>query len=244
MLNSKHLPSNAISMFWQLAGYLDSQGNCFPSYKRLADDAGIDRRTAMRAIKKLEESGVLIIGKKYIPSEKEPRVSNQYRLCSGIIGDNPDTTISDKIDTNKEVLVTNLTPLMVTNLTGIGDKIVTLTDTNNGSHKNGINDQILHNDFDQFWKVYPRKVGKTAAYSLYKKLRKRGIPVEDLERAAVNYAAEQRETEQNFIKHAATFLGPKCHYQDYISGAPEEETELARSIRETNERLSRQEAER
>lgn len=81
-------------------------------------------------------------------------------------------------------------------------------------------------DFLKFWAEYPRKAKKQHAYRCWKIRIREGLSedltMEDLVRslvdAAKNYAADcrKRQTEEQYIKHASTFLGPDRPYLDYV----------------------------
>ncbi|AQS60268.1 replication protein [Desulforamulus ferrireducens] len=91
--------------------------------------------------------------------------------------------------------------------------------------------------FEKFWAVYPRKVEKQRAYRCWKIRIREGLSegltteglVGDLVNAAANYAAECRRqgTQQRYIKHAATFLGPDKPYLDWIK--PPQDGQKSRS---------------
>jgi hypothetical protein len=74
-------------------------------------------------------------------------------------------------------------------------------------------------DFLQWWNRYPRKAGKKKARECYDGLRDEGVPAQLLLDAATAYRSEMfaAKTEQAFIKHPATFLGPQCFYEDYAA---------------------------
>lgn len=76
--------------------------------------------------------------------------------------------------------------------------------------------------FEQFWKAYPRHVDKGMAYQKYKIQINSGFKPEELLKAAENYAAECRKnkTEEKFIKHPKTFLGPGGSFEEYIKKEP------------------------
>lgn len=78
-------------------------------------------------------------------------------------------------------------------------------------------------DFEQFWQNYPRKIAKKEAYRAWTARLKGGALPGDMVSAAEHYAeyCEQRHAETQYIKHAATFLGPDLHFRDYITGIPE-----------------------
>lgn len=73
-------------------------------------------------------------------------------------------------------------------------------------------------DFEEFWAAYPRKVDKGMAYKKYQTRVKDGFSPEQLLEAAKAYAREcvNRKTEQQYIKHAKTFLGDATPFVDYI----------------------------
>jgi hypothetical protein len=74
-------------------------------------------------------------------------------------------------------------------------------------------------EFEHFWAIYPRKLEKRAAYKAWRSRLKEGVKPDDLITAAQNYAkyCRQNGTDERFIKHASTFLGPSRPYEDYLS---------------------------
>jgi hypothetical protein len=82
-------------------------------------------------------------------------------------------------------------------------------------------------DFKAFWQVYPRKMGKTAAFKAWNARLKEKVSPDDLIKAAKNYAAKCKaeKTEERYIKHAETFLGPNKRYEDYLGGNPDDPPE-------------------
>ncbi len=84
----------------------------------------------------------------------------------------------------------------------------------------GIEDKedIYTPDFDDFWSRYPRRVEKPAAFKCWKTRLREGHKVVDLLAAADAYATQCRldGTEQRFIKHPKTFLGPGKSFLDAL----------------------------
>lgn len=72
-------------------------------------------------------------------------------------------------------------------------------------------------EFEEFWKLYPRKKEKKAAFGKWKATLNKGATPKELIRSAYNYAEEQQKngTSENYIKHAKTFLGPDEHWKEY-----------------------------
>jgi len=74
-------------------------------------------------------------------------------------------------------------------------------------------------DFLKFWAEYPKKVEKCRAYRCWKTRIKEGTSGGELITAAKNYTADCRKwgTEERYIKHASTFLGPDKPYLDWVN---------------------------
>lgn len=81
--------------------------------------------------------------------------------------------------------------------------------------------------FEEFWKVYPRKIGKGEAYKCYNARIKDGWKPEDIIQAAQAYANEvvKRHTENCYIKHPKTFLSSTTPFADYLKKSPVENEE-------------------
>jgi len=78
-------------------------------------------------------------------------------------------------------------------------------------------------EFESFWSVYPRKVEKPGAFKVWQRVSKNGSTPEQLLSAAKNYAEDMKQKGRlgtEYVKHAATFLGPKGAYLDYINRVP------------------------
>lgn len=72
--------------------------------------------------------------------------------------------------------------------------------------------------FNQFWEVYPRKVGKGDAFKKYKARINCGWRPEQLIEAAKNYASKviREHTEKQYIKHPKTFLSDSEPFIDFL----------------------------
>jgi len=79
-------------------------------------------------------------------------------------------------------------------------------------------------EFESFWKIYPRKIEKHKAFKCWQKLLKEGVKPTHLKVCADNYAGfcDTLKTEPQFIKHPATFLGRDKPYEDYKVSVPVE----------------------
>ncbi len=82
-------------------------------------------------------------------------------------------------------------------------------------------------EFEKWWKAYPRRLDKGNAYKKYKARRNDGFSDAELLEAAQNYAAQCRKlrTEQQYIKHPKTFLSESLPFTDYIKKQEQTEAE-------------------
>ena len=125
-----------------LADYADDQGTAWPSVPKLAAEVQISDRTVQRALRVLEEAGLLTVERH--DRKDGGQTSNRYHLSM---------TPGDRVSPPRCQAVTppvtlvspaNRTPYEP--LSPDGDKT-----------------PARQNDFDLFWAAYPAKVGKKAA---------------------------------------------------------------------------------
>ncbi|WP_103110585.1 phage replisome organizer N-terminal domain-containing protein [Brevibacillus reuszeri] len=85
-------------------------------------------------------------------------------------------------------------------------------------------------EFERFWSIYPRKIGKKEAFKNWKTRLKEKVDPDTLIQAATSYAAscKQRGTSPEYIMHASTFLGPNEKYADYIQSEPDPAANVAK----------------
>lgn len=81
--------------------------------------------------------------------------------------------------------------------------------------------------FDEFWRVYPRRVGKIHAERAYAKALANGTSPDTLIAGAKFYAMEKKLADPQFVKHPATWLNGGCWqdepdpaYKPPVIGAP------------------------
>lgn len=72
----------------------------------------------------------------------------------------------------------------------------------------------LAEDFNDWYAVYPKHVGRGAAVNAYTKARKNGATVEELLSGARRYAAERKREDPKFTKLPATWLNHECWTDD------------------------------
>jgi hypothetical protein len=69
--------------------------------------------------------------------------------------------------------------------------------------------QISSIGFDDFWRVYPKKVDRGQALRAFAKASE-SVPFEDIVRGAMRYATERTGQDPRFTKHPATWLSKAC----------------------------------
>jgi len=91
---------------------------------------------------------------------------------------------------------------------------------NGGAQRSAGKGEEYTPEFEAFWSAYPRRVGKTAAFKNWKTRLKDKVKPDLLIITAQNYAISCREngTEEHYISHPKTFLGPSKPFEDYIKG--------------------------
>jgi len=72
--------------------------------------------------------------------------------------------------------------------------------------------------FEQWWKIYPRKVAKSRARGIFRKRFADGL-LEEITVATKNYALARRGEPMSFTLHASTFLGPDERWKDWLPGS-------------------------
>lgn len=70
----------------------------------------------------------------------------------------------------------------------------------------------LENDFEELWKLYPRKAGKAKAFKAYKSAIKQGATNEQIRQGILNYIQwiKEHKTQAEYIKHGSTFFNERC----------------------------------
>lgn len=178
-----------------------STTGCFASKKYIADRLGVPERTVSRSLKALRDSGLIY------PDGFRKRV-RVYR-CTGKY------VIDRSGSPSWAIMAEDRGPQWRTE-----SKEESKDDnTSVRSHKDG----EYTSDFDTFWSAYPRRIGKKKAYRCWLATLNKGASAAQLHNAVGNYkmrcAADR--TEERFIKHPATFLGPDEHWRDFeVSSHP------------------------
>ena len=159
-----------------LGNYADEKDECYPSHKHLAKKVGLkDSKSVQKTIKQFEQLGWLKI--KHRKKENGSYTSNLYTL-----------TLPNPHDTP--------TPNKALSLPA--------QETPNTKDDKKTNNADVKVNFNQFWKTYPRKVGKQSAFKTFSKFDMKTIA--KIMYAVQIFAIETKDKDEKFIPHASTWL--------------------------------------
>lgn len=71
-------------------------------------------------------------------------------------------------------------------------------------------------DFEEFWRIYPRKEAKKAALSAWKARRREGVPASEMTTAARNYSVVKQGVERQYLMQPQTFVGKNERWRDFL----------------------------
>lgn len=214
----KDLPSNAKLLYGEITALCNAEGFCWASNAYFADLYGMSTRNVSRLISQLNDKGyvrVEIINdyerKIYINATHDKIVQPHDKIVQP-----PTTKLSKGYDEivqppHDKIVYKNNTSINTTNNNTINNK--------NNIKEKSISPKKLEEEFEQLWKIYPRKIGKKKAFDSFKKARKtKKIPYETIENGLYRYITylEQQETEEQFVMHASTWFNQEKWQDDYI----------------------------
>lgn len=167
-----------------LADFANDEGFCFPSQKTLALKARTTEAWVSVSVKQMVNDGLLEIVER--GSGRGHRTMYRLRKGTTQLGD------SEKGESEKGETPTEQT-LNV-------DESLTTSKNRKEPSKN------LSDEFEQFWKKYPRKVAKIAARNVFVSMMKRSDAptLERLLTAVDKYASQQLD--MRYVAHPATWL--------------------------------------
>ena len=210
------ISSAAVRVFGCLNRYANGQtSKCFQSRATIARLCKISVKTVDRALEELVNMGAVTVTRRYLDANGEitenqqegvEYTSNEYTVIMTPPRENltlplgkSDATPRDKNDTlNKELSNQRKEP-----------------DISSSSKDDG---------FDDFWTIYPRKVGKGAARKAWKTALKKA-PKETILDGLATYQATRRGEDPSYTAHPATWLNAE-RWDDEMTNpeTPEPET--------------------
>ena len=160
---------------------------CFPSIKKMCQDCNMSRSSIFTHLTNLESKGLITrIGRIRADGQQ---TSNEYTLHMGVHnmeGESPEIGLGlvQKLDTNNHV---------------INNHVI------KPYHAKGNVLRSVDIGFDNFWNMYPRKLGKKKAREAYvKATANHGVDL--INEACTDYAMSIDGKDPKFIPHASTWL--------------------------------------
>ncbi|CAA2108989.1 hypothetical protein MBUL_04482 (plasmid) [Methylobacterium bullatum] len=186
----------------QILDHYNAQtGQCTPSFERLAKTTGLARRSVVRAVRELREAG-------WVDREHTTREDTRSHLANTFRPAFERVSGDDKVGTKQSPLGGDET------VPRVGTKRCSEVGTKRSpkpSKKNiGTGTQVSagqNSAFDEWWKLFPKKVGKDAARPVFDRvLRDRRATVDELMKGAQRYAAERHGKDAQYTKHPKSWL--------------------------------------
>lgn len=182
-------------------------GKCWPGLAVIAKESRLSRRTAIRAIKALEDVGAVVVfrsqnqANRYtvVPFQKWVQCQPGTSATESLVPDSHPTSATESLP-----LVPESHPASATE----SPEQELRTRTSNENQEVDTPAPAYSADFLDWYARYPRHEGKRNAAKAYERARKRAT-IEQLNAGAERYAADPNR-KPKFTKHPATWLNGDC----------------------------------
>ena len=205
----KDLKPSEKLLFGEISALMDAKGFCWASNKYFAELYDVAIETVSRWITHLVKKGYV---KSKIVYAEDGKTVLQRKLWAMLpVLDEDEDPIDEKIKGIDEKIKTPLDEKIKTPIDEKVKENVTSNELTRVNDKEINKESQLKNDFEELWKLYPRKRGKEAAYKAYKKAIKEGTTNEEIRQGIVNLLEDIRKnrTEERFIPYGSTFFNGK-----------------------------------
>lgn len=121
-------------------------------------------------------------------------------------------------NTQKQQVVEPTSGSQETNALRYNNKCLKIEDNLLKDNNNSIlNKSQIMSEFEQLWKLYPKKQGKDRAIKSYIKARKEGVEYSAVEKGIKDYIEniKREKTEERFIKQGGTWFYQRCWEDEY-----------------------------
>ena len=207
----KELKPNEKLLFGEISALANRKGHCWATNKYFADLYEVAVETVSRWISHLAEKGYISTKIVYL---EDGKTIKERRISINFFRDDEDDEepIDEKIKGIDEKIND---PIDQKINHPIDEKIKENNTSINNTSKNNTKEinkeKQLENDFEELWKLYPRKAGKARAFKAYKKAIKEGSTNEEIRQGIMNYVKwiKDHKTQEEYIKHGSTFFNEK-----------------------------------
>lgn len=197
----------------------DSEGWIYKTQKEILEETGLSRKEQETARRHLRDKGFVEEKFTGVPRKLYFRVNldaineawenlHNVRIGHSIMPDSDIQECTNRASNNAPFVQANINTENTTEIT-----------TKKKTHM-----CVYPDEFELWWKEYPRHVDKRAACNKWKARIKEGYSPTQLLEAAKAYADKCRKEgrEERYIKHPATFLGPNKPFEEYLTPKNEE----------------------
>jgi hypothetical protein len=205
----------AVRLYGTLRRHADQRGVCFPSRRRLAALCQMSESTLDRSMKELVQIGALRMERRQ--TDDGNYTSNRYTVVSqrgGGVSQNPGGVISDARGGVQNEVLTRA----IVNESHEPEQMLTVP----------VSEKAAADGFDEFWGLYPRKVGKEKAHRVWAKLSKsvRADALWALPRHIELW--ERKQVAREFIPYPTSWLNGR-RWEDDLSGELQQPVQPSRS---------------
>lgn len=217
----KELKPNEKLLFGEISALMDAKGFCWATNKYFSELFDVTIETVSRWITHLCEKGY---AKSKIVYAEDGKTIIQRKLWVFLPVADADEPIDEKINRGIDEKINR----------GIDEKIKTPIDKKVKVNDTRVNDTSINDkeikkeselekDFEELWKLYPRKRGKDAAFKSYKKAIKDGATNEEIRQGILNLIEDIRKnkTEEKFIPYGSTFFHGRSWTDDMKVDTPQ-----------------------
>jgi hypothetical protein len=220
----KNLSDKAKLLYGEITALTSVEGYCWATNKYFAELYDVSERTVTRLIAQLEEgkyirveltkNGYKTVRKLYLTEvDKNVYVEEDKNVYADI-----DKNVYVEVD--KNVVHINTSFINTSNNTSLND--LTILCENEPKPKKAKKPSIpksqLEQEFEDLWKLYPNKKGKSKAFTSYETARKNGkVTFEQVENGILLYKQyiEFKNLESNFIKNGSTYFNQHSWNDEY-----------------------------
>ena len=201
---------------------LNTSNGCWATNKHFSEFLGISENRVSHLISNLKEKGYIKVFIQYRDGTKqiEKRVIRTTdKVIKSPIVENNNTPIVENNNTycrkqQHPIVENNNTPIVENDKDNKPLINNTINNTSNNMRKSY---QAVKNDFEEVWKEYPNKKGKSKAFNAYQKAIADGVPHEVILQGVKSYAKEchNKRTNPEFIAHGSTWFGQRRWEDEY-----------------------------
>ena len=211
----KGLPPNAKLLYGEITALCNEKGYCWATNRYFAELYEVSNTSISIWISKLKDQGFISVEMEYKKGSKE--ILNRYiKILNDPIKENLNTPIKENLKDNTTVINNTLNNKTVVSINR--KKHDLLQQPKSVSYSN---------QFEAFWKLYPKKTGKKFAYTCYQKARMSN----DILLPAVKEQIRSKQWQRGYVPNPSTWLN-QGRWDDEVM---EEKSEVRIEMEETME---------